>query len=45
MLKKVPGDVASWHQLYSAAKPPPVGVDVDGLACSPYRPTACSRQT
>jgi hypothetical protein len=32
MLEKVPGDVASWHQLYVASKPLHVGVDVDGLA-------------
>jgi hypothetical protein len=29
------GDVALWHQLYLAAKPSHVGVDVDGLAVIP----------
>jgi hypothetical protein len=43
-LKKVPADVASWHRLYLAAKPPLVAVDMDGLACSLHRPMAYSRQ-
>jgi hypothetical protein len=29
------GDVASWSQLYLAAKPSHVRVNVDGLACPP----------
>jgi hypothetical protein len=43
-LKKVPGDIASWHQLYLAAKPPHVGVDVDGLAYPVHHPMACGHQ-
>jgi hypothetical protein len=35
-------DVASWRQVYLAAKPSHVGVDVDRLAYSLQRPTACN---
>jgi hypothetical protein len=39
------GDVASWHQLYLAAKLSHVGVDVYGLDCPLHHPTACSHQS
>jgi hypothetical protein len=39
------GDIASWHQLYLAAKPFCVGVDVDGLAYPLHCPMVCSCQT
>jgi hypothetical protein len=39
------GDVVSWHQLYLAAKPSHVGVDVDRLAYPLHRPMACYHQT
>jgi hypothetical protein len=38
------GDVASRHQLYLAAKPFHMGVDVDGLTCPLHRLTACDCQ-
>jgi hypothetical protein len=38
------GDVALWHQLYLAAKPSHMGVDVDELACPLHRPVACCHQ-
>jgi hypothetical protein len=44
MPRTVLGDVTSWHRLYLAAKPSNMGVDVDGLACTPHRPTACNCQ-
>jgi hypothetical protein len=34
------GDVVVWHQLYLAAKPSHVRVDVDGLTCPLHHPTA-----
>jgi hypothetical protein len=39
------GDVVSWHQLYLAAKPSHVGVDVDRLAYPLHRPMAYYHQT
>jgi hypothetical protein len=36
------GEVDGWHQLYLAAKPSHVGVDVDGLSCHPA-PSYCLR--
>jgi hypothetical protein len=39
------GDVVSWHQLYLAAKPSHVGVDVDRLAYPLHRLMACYHQT
>jgi hypothetical protein len=44
-LGQVPGDIASWHQLYLVAKPFHVGVNMDGLACPLHYPTFCSYQT
>jgi hypothetical protein len=38
------GDIASWHQLYLAAKPLQVGLDVDGLAFLLHCPMTCSNQ-
>jgi hypothetical protein len=38
MSKTVLGDIPSWHQLYLAASPSNVGVDVDGLACPLHHP-------
>jgi hypothetical protein len=43
-LEKVPGDVTSWCQFYLAAKPPHVGVDVNGLAFPLHGSMACGRQ-
>jgi hypothetical protein len=45
MLETVLEDVVMLHQLYLAAKPSHVGVDVDGLAYPLHCPTVCSRQT
>jgi hypothetical protein len=43
MLEKVLRDVASLCWLYLAAKPPHVGVDVDGLAYPLHHPMAYMR--
>jgi hypothetical protein len=45
MLETVLVDVASRRQLYLAAKPSHVGVDVDRLAIPVHHPTICSHQT
>jgi hypothetical protein len=44
MLKKVLGVNDVRHWFYLAAKPPNMGVVVDGIACPLHRPTAYSRQ-
>jgi hypothetical protein len=43
--QKVLGDVASWCWLDLAAKPPHMGVNVDGLVCQLHCPTTYNRQT
>jgi hypothetical protein len=45
MLEKVLGVSVVRRCIYFAAKPPHVGVDVDGLAYPLHRPMACSHQT
>jgi hypothetical protein len=45
MLEKVLRVSAVRRWFYLAAKPPHVGVGVDGIACPLHRPTAYSRQT
>jgi hypothetical protein len=45
MPRIVLGDTVMLHQLYWAAKPSNMGVDVDGLANPLHHPTTCSRQT
>jgi hypothetical protein len=44
MLEKVLGVGAVRRWFYLTAKPPHVGVGVDGLACLLHRPTTCSYQ-
>jgi hypothetical protein len=45
MPETVLGDISSRCQLYLAAKPSHVGVDVDGLACFLHCPTTFYTQT
>jgi hypothetical protein len=45
MLEKVLGVGIVRRWFYLAAKPPHVGLGVDGLACPLHRPTACSHET
>jgi hypothetical protein len=44
MTGTVLGVVATWHQLYLAAKPSHMGVDVEGLVCPLHHPMACDHQ-
>jgi hypothetical protein len=45
MLEMVLGVGVVRHWFYMAAKPPYVGLGVDGLACPLQRPMACSHET
>jgi hypothetical protein len=45
MLRTILRDVASWCQIYLAAKPSLVVVNVDVLAYPMHHPTACNYQT
>jgi hypothetical protein len=45
MLEMVLGEIARWHQLYLAAKPSHMGVNIYGLSCPLHRPTFCGCQT
>jgi hypothetical protein len=45
MLEMVLGVGVVRHWFYMAAKPPYVGLGVDGLACPLQRPTTCNHET